>query len=672
MTSNGSHRVKPLRAGDPEELGEYRIRGRLGRGGMGTVYLATDAQGREVALKLIHPDLSDDEAFRRRFAREVHSAQSVARFSTAAVLDAQLEGETLYIVSEYVAGPNLAEAIDADGPMFSGTLEGLALGVAAALAAIHGAGVVHRDLKPANVLLSSVGPKVIDFGIARALDDDNAVTRSSQLMGTPAYLAPELILGQDITPASDIFSWGCLVAFAGRGTAPFDAPTVPAVLHQISTAEPDLSGFDDTLRAVVGEALSKEPESRPTAQQILDQLVGKDNSGERDVGRTVMRSWTPPTAAAQAATFSTPPEGQAPPPAADGSTAHIQHDPTTAMPDPSRPDWNPAAANSGGYPGQAPTGQPGHGQPHNQGHGQWGHAPSGPQPPHSPANGTQPWNGGSGPQYAQSGAAPRYGAAQAPPTTPGGDGSGGKGGRRLWFALGGGGLALVIVVVAVIVAITSNSGPPEGVVVYNDDFANMETGWGRGDEFDLDDDDAGVGYTDNAFIVRADDDDPRMGASSEYEGDELDEGLMITSTMTAVTTPPQGQMGVYCYRDSDSLESTAYEFLVRGDGAEAQIRKLAGEGGESALVDTQSVSGFDDGENAENTLVATCVETEDGDAMELRFWINDRLVLEGTDNNPPELGENHGIVARRPGGGSGPSTTIAFQDFSLSQLPAEE
>jgi choline ABC transporter choline binding protein len=247
VTSNGPHNAKPLRTGDPQELGDYRIHGRLGRGGMGTVYLAEDPQGRRVALKLIHPDLSDDEAFRRRFAREVSAARSVARFSTAAVLDAQLEGETLYIISEYVAGPNLNEAIQAEGPMFSGTLEGLAMGVAAALTAIHGAGVIHRDLKPANVLLSSVGPKVIDFGIARALDEENAVTRSSQLMGTAAYLAPELIMGEDITPASDIFSWGCLVAFAGTGNAPFDAPTVPAVLHQISTAEPNLEGAKYTL-----------------------------------------------------------------------------------------------------------------------------------------------------------------------------------------------------------------------------------------------------------------------------------------------------------------------------------------------------------------------------------------------------------------------------------------
>uniref|UniRef100_UPI000623E0B4 serine/threonine-protein kinase n=1 Tax=Allosalinactinospora lopnorensis TaxID=1352348 RepID=UPI000623E0B4 len=297
MTSNGHERAKSLRTGDPHELGEYRIQGRLGRGGMGTVYLAKDASDRLVAVKLIHPDLSDDENFRRRFAREVESARRVARFSTAGVLDARFDGDPLFIVSEYVSGPNLSQAIETNGPMDGGTLESLSMGVAAALTAIHGAGVIHRDLKPANVLLSSVGPKVIDFGIARAMDDDSAVTRSSQLMGTPAYLAPELITGGDVTPASDIFSWGCLVAYAGTGKAPFDAPTVPAVLHRISSGAPNLEGLDPGLRELVQRALDKEPGNRPTAQQLLNRLVGQEDPAESTVDQTVSRSWTPPSTA---------------------------------------------------------------------------------------------------------------------------------------------------------------------------------------------------------------------------------------------------------------------------------------------------------------------------------------------------------------------------------------
>ncbi|MFD0803503.1 serine/threonine-protein kinase, partial [Streptomonospora algeriensis] len=297
MTDNGHERAKPLRTGDPRELGGYRIEGRLGRGGMGTVYLARDSADRLVAVKLIHPDLTDDPDFRRRFAREVDSARKVARFSTAGVLDARLDGDPLFIVSEYVPGPNLAQAVAADGPMGGGTLESLALGVTAALTAIHRAGVIHRDLKPGNVLLSAVGPKVIDFGIARAMDDESAVTRSSQLMGTPSYLAPELIAGGEITPASDIFSWGCLVAYAGTGKAPFEAQTVPAVLHLISSGTANLEGLDPRLADLAGSALDKDPGNRPTAQQLMNMLVGQDDPAEAMVDSTVVESWTPPSTA---------------------------------------------------------------------------------------------------------------------------------------------------------------------------------------------------------------------------------------------------------------------------------------------------------------------------------------------------------------------------------------
>ncbi|GAA1082342.1 serine/threonine-protein kinase [Nocardiopsis metallicus] len=296
MTSNGHESGKPLRAGDPRELDGYRIVSRLGRGGMGTVYLAKDSADRSVAVKLIHPDLADDESFRLRFAREVASARRVARFSTAGVIDARLEGEPLFIVSEYVPGPNLDEAVRHGEPMHGGTLEGLAMGVAAALTAIHGSGIVHRDLKPANVLLSPVGPKVIDFGIARALDDaSGAVTRSSQLMGTPSYMAPELILGEQATAAADIFAWGCLVAFAGTGKAPFDAGTVPAVLHNISSAQPKLDGLDPSLLDLVGAALDKKPENRPTSQQLLARLTGQQDPEEAVIRRTISTSWAPPS-----------------------------------------------------------------------------------------------------------------------------------------------------------------------------------------------------------------------------------------------------------------------------------------------------------------------------------------------------------------------------------------
>jgi serine/threonine protein kinase len=288
---SGQVTVSPLLHGDPTELGAYRLVGRIGRGGMGTVYLAETSSGERAAVKVINPDLAHDDAFRIRFRREVESARRVRRFCTAPVLDAQLDGEPLYIVTEYVDGPNLDQFIRASGPMRGSSLEHLAVGVATALTAIHGAGVIHRDLKPANVLLSSVGPRVIDFGIARALDSVADATRTGQFIGTPAYMAPEVIEGKPATPASDVFAWGCVVAYAGTGTAPFAAPTVPAVMYQIMHAEPALDGIDEALRDLVARALAKDPGKRPAAQELLDRLVGQDQADGAQVAETVRRTW---------------------------------------------------------------------------------------------------------------------------------------------------------------------------------------------------------------------------------------------------------------------------------------------------------------------------------------------------------------------------------------------
>ncbi|MEU3308202.1 serine/threonine-protein kinase [Nocardiopsis sp. NPDC006832] len=292
---NGHDGPATPHSGDPTEIDGYRLSRRLGRGGMGTVYLAEDHSRRQVALKVVHPDLAENPSFRRRFAREVETARRVARFSTAGVIDARLEGDPLFVVSEFVPGPDLSRAVRERGPLRGGDLEGLAMGVAAALTAIHRSGVVHRDLKPANVLLSPVGPKVIDFGIARALDDDGGgITRSSRLMGTPSYIAPELLHGHPATPAADVFAWGCLVAFAGTGRTPFHAATVPAVLHNVTTAAPRLDGLDPALTVLVRQALDKNPANRPTAQAILDRLVGRPGVSEEEAGRTISATWTPP------------------------------------------------------------------------------------------------------------------------------------------------------------------------------------------------------------------------------------------------------------------------------------------------------------------------------------------------------------------------------------------
>ncbi|TDD89134.1 serine/threonine-protein kinase [Actinomadura rubrisoli] len=266
----------PLREQDPRRLGGYRLTGRLGRGGMGTVFLGEDASGRQVAVKVINPELADDEAFHERFRREVTAARQVRRFCTAAVLDARLDGEPLYVVTEYVNGPPLDRAVRDGGPLAGGDLEGLAVNIATALGAIHGAGIVHRDLKPSNVLLSPTGPRVIDFGIARALDATDGPTRTGQFIGTPAYVAPELMHGEEITPAADVFSWGCVVAYAGTGRAPFGGATVPETMRRVMSAPPVLDGLDPAVRDLVRRTLAKDPAERPTVKQLVQALTGEE------------------------------------------------------------------------------------------------------------------------------------------------------------------------------------------------------------------------------------------------------------------------------------------------------------------------------------------------------------------------------------------------------------
>ncbi|KAB8190882.1 protein kinase [Nonomuraea phyllanthi] len=283
-------------SGETSQIGRYRLLSVLGRGGMGTVHLAEDPAGQRVAVKVINPELSQYEQFRMRFRREADAAQRVRRFCTAAVIEAALDGDQLYVVTEYVPGPNLEEAVRRSGPLRGSSLDALAVSVATALTAIHGAGVVHRDLKPSNVLLSPVGPRVIDFGIARALDTLGGVTGTGELVGTPRYMAPEVLRGDPVSPACDVFSWGCLVAYAASGRAPFGGDTLPAIVYQVLNTEPNLAEVDPGLRELVGAALRKDPAMRPTAQQLLDQLVGRSAVPEQ-AAQTVQVAWQQATAA---------------------------------------------------------------------------------------------------------------------------------------------------------------------------------------------------------------------------------------------------------------------------------------------------------------------------------------------------------------------------------------
>ncbi|MEV5573976.1 serine/threonine-protein kinase [Spirillospora sp. NPDC052269] len=291
MTPEAAANIPPLGPEDPRDLGPYRLLGRLGRGGMGTVFLGEDASGRRVAVKVINRELASEGPFRDRFRREVTAARQVRRFCTAPVLDAELEHDPLYVVTEYIEGPSLERAVAGRGPLPGSDLEGLAVGVATALAAIHGAGIVHRDLKPANVLLSGTGPRVIDFGIARALDAADGPTRTGQFVGTPSYLPPELLRGEPVTPASDVFSWGCVVAYAGTGSAPFSGGTVPEILYRVVHEPPALDGLDADLRDVVAAALDKDPRNRPTVQELLARLVGSAQPDPARIAETVQASW---------------------------------------------------------------------------------------------------------------------------------------------------------------------------------------------------------------------------------------------------------------------------------------------------------------------------------------------------------------------------------------------
>ena len=274
--TGGQSRAAPLRPRDPRRLGGYDLLGRLGEGGMGTVYLGSDPAGTLVAIKVVRADLAPDDEFRRRFRSEVNRARQVPPFCTAEVLDADPDHELPYLVVEYVDAPSLADVVTGKGPLTASNLHSVAIGVATALSAIHGAGVIHRDLKPRNVLLAPGSPKVIDFGIARAMEATSSHTRTDQMIGTVAYMAPERFgptAGATLTPAADIFAWGAVVGYAGTGRTPFSADSPTATAARILTQPPDLSGLPASLRDLVAYALEKDPAHRPTARELLDLLV---------------------------------------------------------------------------------------------------------------------------------------------------------------------------------------------------------------------------------------------------------------------------------------------------------------------------------------------------------------------------------------------------------------
>ncbi|MBN6056610.1 protein kinase, partial [Nonomuraea sp. RK-328] len=255
--------VEPLREGDPAAVGAYRLAGRLGAGSQGVVYLAKAPNGAPVAVKVLHEGLAGGD----RLAREMAAARQVEPVNVAQVLDASVSGRP-YIVSEYVDGPSLQQA----GRRTGAELHRLAVATATALAAIHRAGIAHRDFKPAGVLLGSGGPRVIGFGVTGALDSKLSAT--SNIVGTPAYMAPEQLAGQAVGPAADAFAWGSVVVFAATGTPPFGDDSLPAVINRILRSEPRLGELPQSLRAAVTRCLAKDPAARPAMHEVLLHLLG--------------------------------------------------------------------------------------------------------------------------------------------------------------------------------------------------------------------------------------------------------------------------------------------------------------------------------------------------------------------------------------------------------------
>ncbi|QFG20873.1 ABC transporter substrate-binding protein [Actinomadura sp. WMMB 499] len=438
----------PLRPGDPEHLGPYRLTGLLGEGGQGAVFLGADGDGGAVAVKLLHARFSGDPKARSRFAAEVAVAKRVSQFCTARVLDSDVEGDRPYIVSEFIDGPSLSAVLADEGPRRGADLDRLAIGTMTALAAIHQAGVVHRDFKPGNVLLAPDGPRVIDFGIARALDATG--TMSSVAVGTPAYMSPEQISGNQVGPAADVWSWGATMAYAANGRTAFGQDSIPAVMNRILNLPPDLGGLQEPLRGLVLACLAKNPALRPASQQVLAHLLSLAGSLRRPgaapvTGEAEMLTRGAETAAAESARLRAAP---IPPP---GASAH----PGSPTPP----------------PGSSAPGHPGSALPALPAPGPGPHLPAVPGGAGAPAG----WPGrhplAAGPQPGRPGPGGTWPGRPASPSGPGGEftePSRGRGGRpRMRVLAGAGGAALVALVLVGTVVLVRAGGdedpdPPAG------------------------------------------------------------------------------------------------------------------------------------------------------------------------------------------------------------------
>ncbi|MDH6440849.1 hypothetical protein M2158_009390 [Streptomyces sp. SAI-144] len=279
--------MQPLGVDEPTAVGPYRLLGRLGSGGMGRVYLGRSAGGRTVAVKIVHPHFALDEEFRARFRREVDAARRVGGAWTAPVLDADPEAAVPWVATGYAAGPSLASAVTDGGPLPEHSVRVLGAGLAEALAAVHGLGLVHRDVKPSNVLLTVDGPLLIDFGIARATDGTASLTSTGVSIGSPGYMSPEQILSKGVSGAADVFSLGAVLAYAATGVPPFPGDSSASLLYKVVHEEPELGSLTGELRDLVGACLSKSAQDRPTPGELARRLAPEG------AARLVAAGWLP-------------------------------------------------------------------------------------------------------------------------------------------------------------------------------------------------------------------------------------------------------------------------------------------------------------------------------------------------------------------------------------------
>ncbi|MFG1942007.1 PQQ-binding-like beta-propeller repeat protein [Nonomuraea sp. NPDC048826] len=312
--------LEGLQPGDPQRIGPYRLVARLGAGGMGRVYLGYSRGGRRaVAVKVVRPELGDDQAFLDRFAREVALARTVSGFFTAAVLDAEPKGNPPWLATAYVPGMSLDDAVSAHGPWPENSVLALGVGLGEALQSIHSVGVVHRDLKPSNVLLTADGPRVIDFGISVAIEGTR-LTQTGMAVGTPGFVSPEQLTGDPVGPASDVFSLGAVLTFTASGSGPFGAGSWQGLWYRTVHQDPDLQALPPGLRGLVERCLAKRPEARPTTTELIDELTGAAWPDGRPAPATQFTgvSWLP-EAVAQIV------RGRAMTPVADRPDARTEH-----------------------------------------------------------------------------------------------------------------------------------------------------------------------------------------------------------------------------------------------------------------------------------------------------------------------------------------------------------